>query len=103
MKRLWRKEATTSARSESLCVTARDEFASFRLHNSVDIQECICKHRKYCYAGSDRGIDTGSDEFFEEESAYLRSATNARYHPTFSMLSMAISLSLITSAVYRIF
>ncbi|TKR80377.1 hypothetical protein L596_014459 [Steinernema carpocapsae] len=27
-----------------------------RLHDQLDIQECICKHRKYCYSGPDRRI-----------------------------------------------
>ncbi|KAI6217476.1 hypothetical protein M3Y99_01765200 [Aphelenchoides fujianensis] len=33
-----------------------------KLHQSVDIQECICKGRKYCYAGSKRNFGYEEDD-----------------------------------------
>ncbi|VBB34732.1 unnamed protein product [Acanthocheilonema viteae] len=27
-----------------------------RLHEQLDIQECICKHRRYCYPGAKRQL-----------------------------------------------
>ncbi|CAD5230075.1 unnamed protein product [Bursaphelenchus okinawaensis] len=39
-----------------------------KLHNSVDIQECICKNRKYCYTGPQRR-NLGYSE--EAEASFL--------------------------------
>lgn len=74
-------EAALEKRGDNVCR---------KLHGSVDIQECICKHRKYCYAGSDRDIDTGSDEFFDEELHRVPSAALSRLSVSTAVLLIAI-------------
>lgn len=36
----------------------------FRLHDQLDIQECICRYRRYCYPGAKRHyFDTSAETF----------------------------------------
>ncbi|KAI6205145.1 hypothetical protein M3Y94_00759300 [Aphelenchoides besseyi] len=44
-----------------------------KLHPTVDIQECICKNRKFCYAGSKRNF--GYEE--NEEATFYRRLSSA--------------------------
>uniref|UniRef100_A0A0K0FN93 Activin_recp domain-containing protein n=1 Tax=Strongyloides venezuelensis TaxID=75913 RepID=A0A0K0FN93_STRVS len=38
----------------------RDDNTCTKLHDSLEMYECICKNRKYCYAGSERNIPDSS-------------------------------------------
>uniref|UniRef100_A0A0R3RTA4 Phlebovirus glycoprotein G2 fusion domain-containing protein n=1 Tax=Elaeophora elaphi TaxID=1147741 RepID=A0A0R3RTA4_9BILA len=46
---------TFGAINEKL-LDARDDNTCQRLHEQLDIQECICKHRQYCYPGAKRRL-----------------------------------------------
>ncbi|MFH4975010.1 hypothetical protein AB6A40_001719 [Gnathostoma spinigerum] len=62
----------------------RGDNVCLRLHDQLDIQECICKHRKYCYGGAER-----SD---------LLSAATINAHPANTYIPMFfISLSVFLS------
>uniref|UniRef100_A0A915B0Y4 Protein Wnt n=2 Tax=Parascaris univalens TaxID=6257 RepID=A0A915B0Y4_PARUN len=38
---------------------ARGDNTCQRLHDKLDIQECICRYRKYCYPGAERAFFSG--------------------------------------------
>lgn len=42
---------------------ARGDNTCVKLHTNLDLFECICKHRKYCYKGStDDRIEAASNQ-----------------------------------------
>lgn len=56
-----------------LTISTQSYVCTFRLHDAVDLQECVCKKRKFCYAGSERD-DLGYAEEQEATFLALRSA-----------------------------
>ncbi|KHN74565.1 hypothetical protein Tcan_08767 [Toxocara canis] len=50
---------TFGAINEKMLDTRGDNTCQ-RLHETLDIQECICRYRKYCYAGAKRSFFSGS-------------------------------------------
>ncbi|VDK31168.1 unnamed protein product [Gongylonema pulchrum] len=46
---------TFGAINEEL-LDARGDNKCKRLHDQIDIQECICKYRRYCYPGPERAL-----------------------------------------------
>jgi hypothetical protein len=81
-----------------IALEQRGDNVCKKLHNTVDIQECICKHRKYCYAGAERNIAYGNEDTFVVEEP-LRSFSNGfnTQSPAFTLL-LAICL-LLTSLI----
>ncbi|CAG9538466.1 unnamed protein product [Cercopithifilaria johnstoni] len=54
---------TFGAINEKL-LDAREDNTCQRLHEQLDIQECICRHRRYCYPGAKR-------QFFDDSGAAI--------------------------------
>lgn len=58
---------------------ARGDNTCQRLHDKLDIQECICRYRKYCYPGAERAFFSGERSQFNS----LRLLNNAVIFLTF--------------------
>uniref|UniRef100_A0A915Q3V0 Uncharacterized protein n=1 Tax=Setaria digitata TaxID=48799 RepID=A0A915Q3V0_9BILA len=54
---------TFGAINEKL-LDARDDNTCQRLHEQLDIRECICRHRRYCYPGVKRTLFSASAATF---------------------------------------
>uniref|UniRef100_A0AC35TI40 DUF19 domain-containing protein n=1 Tax=Rhabditophanes sp. KR3021 TaxID=114890 RepID=A0AC35TI40_9BILA len=47
----------------------RDDNTCTKLHNNLEMYECICKNRKYCHAGNERSIPDSGIAFEEVKFA----------------------------------
>uniref|UniRef100_A0A0K0EHF6 Uncharacterized protein n=1 Tax=Strongyloides stercoralis TaxID=6248 RepID=A0A0K0EHF6_STRER len=49
----------------------RDDNSCTKLHDNLEMYECICKNRKYCYAGNERNIPDSSINFMAQKSIQI--------------------------------
>lgn len=88
-------------------------FTNFRLHDKVDIQECICKNRKYCHAGQSRSLDytdhdvesdneTLNDEFMIKKSNEKVERHTLNYSSSLPMYNIYLIICFILLIFIRI-
>ncbi|CEF64276.1 Hypothetical protein SRAE_1000253100 [Strongyloides ratti] len=49
----------------------RDDNSCTKLHDNLEMYECICKNRKYCYAGNERNIPDSSINIMAQKSIQI--------------------------------
>nr|CDQ04652.1 Bm2269 [Brugia malayi] len=60
----------------------------FRLHEQLDIQECICRHRRYCYPGAKRRLFDASSSTILVALAPTNDVISIFYHLLLICLSI---------------